>query len=439
MNVANFIELNKEHDLQETVNSAIELGKKKRINLDKGLTLLVKKDKNAEFIFRAQKNGKRSQIKLGIYKQTCNKEERNSGFLDLKTAIFVAEKLQNKAELGLHPVAELRSQKYSVGTTVDAIFIKVLENKKHTVESTDATELHYKNEIQPFIGKLPIEQIIMDDIQCVVNRVLDTGRKAVAEKTLGLCKKLFEYGEENNICFNITRAMTAKKNAGGVSEFKGIALADHDLKRVFIKMRELRDTFSESLYYFSILLVSLGLRKSELLKAKWNSYDPEERLLHIERSFSKTKIAIAVPVSRFLQPILDKVRGLSIDSEYLFPSAKKSKNGHLCTNTPNSALNRLHKARANLENDKKFFAFTLHDLRRTFRTMLSRTGVSNQIAELCINHRQSSSDHSLNTADRYDRYVRLKERREAHDLIAKKIMILAKEEMHINVQLKLVA
>ncbi len=435
MNVANFIELNKEHDLQEQVNLALKLGRTKRFSLCKGLALLVNDEHSAEFVFRAQKSGKRSQIKIGIYKNNCSKDEISQGFLDIKTAIDVTKKLQNKADLGLHPVAELRSQKYSVGTTVDAIFSKVLIKKKLTVYSTYAFELHYKNEVQPFIGKLSINQIVMDDIQEIVNRVLDSGRKAVAEKTLRLCKNLFEYGEANNICFNVTRTMTAKTNAGGPNIFRGIALANHDLKRVFTKMRELSHTFSETLYYFSILLVSLGVRKSELLTAKWSDFDAEERLLHIERVASKTKVAIAVPVSRFLQPILDKVKVLSNGSDYLFPSAKISKNGHLCTNTPNSALKRLHEAIADLESNKKFQVFTVHDLRRTFRTMLSRKGVSNQIAELCINHREPSSDYTLNTVDRYDRYVRLDERRAAHDLIAEKVMELANEEEQVQMQL----
>jgi integrase len=439
MNIANFIELNTEHDLQEQVDEALELGENKRIKLFKGLTLIVKKKQKGEYIFRAQKNGKRSQIKLGKYKKNCTKNDIQHKLLDIKSAIFVAKKLQDQSVLGLDPVSELRSEKYSVGTTVDAIFLKVLNKKKHTTSSTDAFELHYENEVQPYIGNFCINQIVMSDIQVIINRVLDSGRKAVAEKTLGLCKNLFEYGEANNICLNVTRTMTVNNNAGGKSEFKGIALADHDLERVFTKMKELSDTFCETLYYYSILLVSLGVRKSELLKAKWSDYDTKERLLHIERVFSKAKIAIAVPVSQFLQPILDKVKVLSNGSDYLFPSAKKSKNGHLCTNTPNSALKRLHEAIANLESNEKFQVFTVHDLRRTFRTMLSRKGVSNQIAELCINHREPSSDHALNTVDRYDRYVRLEERRAAHDLIAEKIMELANEEEQVQMQLQLVA
>ena len=43
------------------------------------------------------------------------------------------------------------------------------------------------------------------------------------------------------------------------------------------------------------------------------------------------------------------------------------------------------------------------------------------------------------SVDRYDRYVRLEERRAAHDLIAEKIMELANEEEQVQMQLQLVA
>lgn len=71
--------------------------------------------------------------------------------------------------------------------------------------------------------------------------------------------------------------------------------------------------------------------------------------------------------------------------------------------------------------------FTVHDLRRTFRTMLSRMNIPRDVAELCINHRQEISGE-LHNVERYDRYVKLKERRQTYDQIAEKIMQLTTDE-----------
>jgi integrase len=52
-----------------------------------------------------------------------------------------------------------------------------------------------------------------------------------------------------------------------------------------------------------------------------------------------------------------------------------------------------------------------HDLRRTFRTMLSRLGVPPHVAELCLNHQEAETmrrvydghDYSMETRDAWDR------------------------------------
>jgi integrase len=180
------------------------------------------------------------------------------------------------------------------------------------------------------------------------------------------------------------------------------------------------------------MLVILGVRKKELITSKWSDFDWEERLFHIERKVTKNKVAIAVPISTHLQPIIDEVSKLANGSIYLFPAFKKSKNGHMCLNTINTALKKLLD-KASIESDLgRIQRFTIHDLRRTFRTMLSRIGISKDIAELCINHRQLNSD-DLSNDERYDRYVKIDQRRHACDQVAEHIMELVENDI---IQLK---
>jgi len=437
-NVANFLIQNTAHPLQEQVNLALEKGNNTRVELYKGLSFVAASKEKGEFIFRAQKNGIRSQLKIGSYKEHCSSDDITEGRLDISHAILVAAKAQAKAALGLHPVKELKSSKYSSGTTMDDIFQKVLTVLKGRVKSTEAFERQYNEEVSPFIGEFSISQVDQNDIQRIIDKVLESGRKSVAEKVLYLVKNLFDHASSNNICINITHKMTVKKNAGGVSPPTGVALADHDLRRTFSLMRKYESTFQHRLYLLTILLVSLGLRKSELIKSRWVDFDREANLLHIERDMSKNRIAIAVPVSKHIRPIFGELWKLADGSDYLFPSFKRSRNGHMCTNTPNSALKRLFNK---IESDSELIRiqrFTLHDLRRTFRTMLSRMNIPKDVSELCINHRESSNDE-LTKVKRYDRYVKLQERIEAHDKLAEKIMLLTEEEEENSKQLKLVA
>jgi len=437
-NVLNFMLENSEHPMQEKVDLAIKMGNKARFNLSTGLTLVIKKNGKAEFIFRAQKKNDRSQAKLGNYKRECSSDDIRNGMLDIKKAINTAEKLQSIASAGLHPVKELKSIKYSISTTVDDVFKRVLANTKPNVNCTEAMERNYKNEIAPYLGKFPISQLEQTDVQVVINKVLESGRKTVAEKVLYLIKRLFNHAEENNICFNLTRKMTPQKHAGGKAVKVGIALADHDLTRSFLMMRSNEATFTSSLYYLTILLVALGLRKKELITAKWTDYDRRERLLHIEREVAKNMIAIAIPISRHLEPVFEQLLKMGAGSDLLFPALKQSKCEHMSLSTLNAGLKRIFKKERENYPQERVQEFTVHDLRRTFRTILSRMGIPKEIAELCINHRKVDSNE-LSEVERYDRYAKLKERRKACDQAAEKIMELSGESEYLTPQLRLVS
>ncbi|EPR2983073.1 site-specific integrase [Vibrio parahaemolyticus] len=63
--------------------------------------------------------------------------------------------------------------------------------------------------------------------------------------------------------------------------------------------------------------------------------------------------------------------------------------------------------------------FTVHDLRRTFRTLLSSLGVPGHIAERCLNHKLKSKHSSTEAI--YDRHDFLDERRDALNKLADKL------------------
>ncbi|MDF4350696.1 integrase, partial [Vibrio parahaemolyticus] len=56
---------------------------------------------------------------------------------------------------------------------------------------------------------------------------------------------------------------------------------------------------------------------------------------------------------------------------------------------------------------------TVHDLRRTFRTLLSQCGVAPHIAERCLNHKLGKQ------IDTYDKHDFLEERKRALDKLSK--------------------
>lgn len=56
--------------------------------------------------------------------------------------------------------------------------------------------------------------------------------------------------------------------------------------------------------------------------------------------------------------------------------------------------------------------FTVHDLRRTFRSLVSMLGYSGELGERCLNHKISRLD------DTYNKYDYFEERKEVHQAVS---------------------
>ncbi len=59
--------------------------------------------------------------------------------------------------------------------------------------------------------------------------------------------------------------------------------------------------------------------------------------------------------------------------------------------------------------------FTVHDLRRTFRSLAAAEGVPGHVAERCLNHKLKGVEGI------YDRYDYFDERKKAHQQVADRI------------------
>ena len=96
------------------------------------------------------------------------------------------------------------------------------------------------------------------------------------------------------------------------------------------------------------------------------------------------------------------------DSEFVFPSRRASKRGHISPDTINAAIQKLFR-----ENKILVEHFTVHDLRRTCRSLLASLKVSGHVAERCLNHKLKGVEGI------YDRYDYLDERKQALEMVSK--------------------
>ncbi|MCH8322737.1 MAG: tyrosine-type recombinase/integrase [Proteobacteria bacterium] len=164
------------------------------------------------------------------------------------------------------------------------------------------------------------------------------------------------------------------------------------------------------------LLILTGQRLREIGHAQRSWLDEDRKELIIPASFYKMTRPHVVPLSEKAFEIIQKLPRWNA-GDFLFSSTGGK--------TPVSGFSRsreilgrdvLKLIRENDPDADPFPRWIVHDIRRTVRTELSRLGVDRDTAELVIGHAPKGVHGT------YDRYDRIKERRQALELWAKEVL-----------------
>ena len=186
----------------------------------------------------------------------------------------------------------------------------------------------------------------------------------------------------------------------------------------------------ENYIAFTLLLV-LGVRKGELIAAQWREFDFETLRWELPAERTKTGAKITIPIPELVVPLFKELKIRANGSEYIFPSRRASKRRmYISDDTLNHALAKLFGRKVdskkqpypNILGQNRIQHFVVHDLRRTFRSLLAEVGIQPHIAERCLNHKIKGVEGI------YDRYDYLEERREALNKLALKVLAKMPDE-----------
>lgn len=404
------------------VEELVKLGTPTFENFYPSLYLDVKSPGKASWIIRYQLYGKRRQFKIGSY-GTDHDE-----LLDLEGAIKAAIDCRKKLNDGIDPKLDIERQKQPKLVTFDDCAQKFLEKKRTKIKTTFIYERVYNNEIKSHLGAIRIDRIHSYDIDNVIQRVLDSGRLSVANQVLLFIKRVFKIAAKYKlITCNIAQEFSQTEDAGGADKKRQRFLEEHEIEDAFAVFREHPHKIPTASYIALVLLLLLGTRKMELLSARWQQIDLKRQTFKLLDTATKTQASLVVPIPDLAVPLFQDLKLLSGTSEYLFPKRKASKNPHIASDTLNDAVASLFgKAYGNRKPGPNYMAnsdlehFTIHDLRRTFRTLLSKFGTRKEVAEKCMNHSLKGVEQT------YDCYGYYPERQVALNNLAEHLMPLVK-------------
>jgi integrase len=363
-------------------------------------------------MLRYTSNKKRKELTLSKYSD-----------LSLANARFTAVSKMKQLREGLDPMLAKKRAKQESIQTVDELFGDWYPTLQSRLKHPQIPHRIYTKDIAPHIGELKLEQVTARDIRTTIEAIKATGRTAITNDALGYCKQLFNHAIKLDlVSYNPASAFTFK-DAGGVEKSRDRALCEVELKQFFKIAKQNNKSFSRDNYLACLLLVCLGVRKSEVCEAKWTEFQLKKGIWHLPAERSKTNVALMIPLAPEVLTWLTELKVRTFGSEYVFPSRRTSNKPHMGSDTLNRAISKLFgketgkkKQPPNLMGDIKHF--TVHDFRRTCRTLLAKLGTPGHVAERCLNHKLKGVEGI------YDRYDYLDERREALTKLALKVTSL---------------
>lgn len=276
------------------------------------------------------------------------------------------------------------------------------------------------------MGSLPLGKVEQTDIRATIAKVAKLGLKARSNDVLMYCKQLFRHGVKlNAIQWNPASPFTID-DAGGAEESRDRALNIDELEQAFECLRNNTDPFSRENYIAVALLLMLGVRKMELVSAKWSEFDSTKLVWHLPKDRSKTDVAITIPLPALALKYLKELYIHANGSEYLFPNRRahkaKQRFAHMSPDTINTALKKLF-----IQEKMPVEHFAIHDLRRSCRSLLASLKVPDHVAERCMNHKIKG------VMGTYNRYDYLDERREAFNRLSLALEVALETESNATI------
>jgi integrase len=332
-----------------------------------GLALRVSPTAKAWTLHYTRADGRRARLTLGRYPQ-------------LSLSAARAQALEAKAAIanGSDPAPAKTGTLQSV---VDEYFRR--EGPK--LRSVDARRSAFDRLVLPVLGDRPIKDIRRSDIVRLLDGIEDNRGPRAAGLTFTYLSKVFNWHASRDDDFRtpLVRGMAPPK-----SKARERVLSDEELRLVWAGSAN-AGVFG---WYLRFLLLTAA-RRSEAAQA--SRAELANGLWVIPASRMKAKVEHVVPLSAMGLALLPA------EGQWMFPSGG---GGPI---TSFYSLKREFDRAVPLTEP-----WTLHDLRRTARSLMSRAQVSADIAERCLAHTIGG------VRGVYDRHAYLEEKRQAFEALA---------------------
>ena len=223
-------------------------------------------------------------------------------------------------------------------------------------------------ELLPGLGTCRAKDVTRSEIRQLVEAIAERGVPIVANRTLALVRKVFNFGLDQEFA-GLVANPCVRVIPSGVERRRDRVLTSDEMARVWTALDRERAAIA-ALYRLRLLTARRG---GEVLSMRWAEMDLEAGWWTIPADRSKNKLPHRVPLSR---PAAEIFTALSrTTSRWVFPSPTAK----------DQPMQFTAKAMARIR-ERSGVDFVGHDLRRTAASMMASAGVNRIVIGKILNH-----------------------------------------------------
>jgi integrase len=288
-------------------------------------------------------------------------------------AVREARNLRQKIDRGENPLDE-RKPKIVGGTisgVLDLYMQRYVRNKDRPLRSADDFESAFERLVKPTIGSIGAHQLLRSDVVRMLDKIADEHGLVMCDQTLAYVRAAFNWyaanGKDDRFNSPIVRGMARTKPK---ERARTRVLSDDEIRALWPVIGK-NGTFGALVK----TLLLTAQRRDEVAQMQWNEIGKDGTWV-IPAERYKTKRPNSVPLSKAALAI---IKAQPKVCAYVFPSGAR---------TPFSAFskNRIAVHKEAFPDKATYPDFTLHDLRRTAKTIMARSGVRPDISERVLGH-----------------------------------------------------